>query len=139
MYLTIMPFYLPFNLEFIGGGDVWEMVSCMSDGSILLANGVSELTVEHNNIGLEYLPILRPMRELDHSSLLKEIDKEFEHLLANPVCGDSENVLCFENQELGISAGVMAFIKMLEKHFDLFGMIKNKKAVDYYSIYPSHL
>jgi hypothetical protein len=136
--------YLPFKLEFFGGGDRWTMYSSSIDGCVLLKNGLHDLVVHGANVGGEYKPILKPMDRLnEHSetydgSFWTEIEEEFAPPTTDLKYGFSKHgmYLSFENKSLGIhrAAEFEVWQRLIENHFDVFGLIGKGFAVDYYCI-----
>lgn len=116
--------YLPYNLEFIGGGDRWIMYSASKDGAVLLKNGLHNLVVHEENIGEEYAAILKPMEKFN-------IDEQERCALD---CSAPTNGEPFPQ----ITVYARHIDWFCQNHYDIFGLIDAGLAVDYYSVpcYP---
>jgi len=108
--------YLPHSLQFYGGGDIWTMYSANLAGAVLLKNGLHDLVISEGNIGREYSPMLRSMSDfglLEDAACMMEINK-------SPVNGP--------NPEITLWARKIDWL--LKNHYDIFGLIAAKKAIN---------
>lgn len=108
--------YLPYNLQFYGGGTVWTMYSINVNGSVLLKNGVHDLVVHEFNIGDEYVPLLRNLSDFG----------TFEE----SICDEEVNYLPIYGSDSEITKWARKIDWLLKNHYDIFGLIDAKKALD---------
>lgn len=101
--------YLPFDLQFEGGGDIWTLYSMSKNGAVVLKNGLHTIVVNETNVGTEYRPILRPLSDMN----------------------ESEREIFFQHDDSLVSGirSVVRFIGwLLENHFDVYRLIESGQA-----------
>lgn len=125
--------YLPHKVEFSGGGDRWTLYSVGADGDIVLKNGLHTQVVNHSGVGVEYLPILKPLSRFRDNEMRTSVQRVSDDL--NCIRDENEFVnwyLAKDNPFLHQSDSVKEY--MLKNHYDIFGLIGFGLAVDYYSV-----
>lgn len=137
--VTILSQYLPFKLQFEGGGDIWTLYSVGADGDIVLKNGLHTQVVNSSVVGVEYKPILSPISKLPNSEV--GIDGEgfyspCEVLSYYDNCFSKERfdaVLLSEKIKHGaFSANLTS--RLFEWRFDVFDLIGQGFAVDLFTL-----
>lgn len=98
--------YLPFDLQFEGGGDIWTLISMTKKGDVVLRNGLRTITVDEDNVGTEYKPILRPLSDMTKSEAITYLS------LMN-------NLLW-----KGVDPSVKFTGWLIENHFDVYQLIE---------------
>lgn len=63
--VKILAGYLPYNLQFEGGGDIWTMAGLRTNGDVVLRNGLHTQAIPAEVVGLEYKPMLQKIEGLD--------------------------------------------------------------------------
>ena len=111
--------YLPHEVEFVGGGDRWTLYSLRATGAIVLKNGLHTEPIHQSNVGVEYQPILRPMKSLTRD----EKDLYFS---------ETYGYMSTWKNELNFTAWKLNWF--IQRKFDVFGLIEQGLATDYYSI-----
>lgn len=131
--------YLPFELQFQGGGDIWTLYSVGADGDIVLKNGLHTQVVHASNVGDEYKPILSPIANMPISEIIIDGDKyspceilsQYDNAFSRERFDDE--VLAHKLKHGAFSANLTS--RLFEWHFDVFGLIGEGLAVNYFSIY----
>jgi hypothetical protein len=112
--------YLPYDLKFYGGGDIWTMYSANVAGAVLLKNGYTNLVVSKGDIGDEYAPLLRSLSDFE--------------LYDKVACDIEINNLPIHSPDTKITLWARKIDWLLKNHYDIFGFIASKKAIDINSI-----
>ena len=63
--VKILAGYLPYALDFEGGGDIWRMTGIRNNGDVILRNGLHVEAIDAANVGLEYKPMLNKIEVLN--------------------------------------------------------------------------
>lgn len=140
--LEYISFYYPYDLKMIfkdEGGRVIDLKNFTKskNGKLIIHDGYSWIWLDNGSVD-NYKPILRPL-----SYLTKEITIDGETFIPIEVL---EKLSSQETQllhlELRKTTGKITIpitlLQMLLKwHFDIFGLIAQNKAVDYYKVYKS--
>ena len=111
--------YLPYALNFYGGGDIFTMYSISKDGDVLLKNGLDDVVLHKDNVGGEYAPILRPMSDF---------------LLSDRYICDAAVPSEVHGIHKDITRIAYRIDWLLQNHYDIFGLIDQKKAIDISSL-----
>ncbi len=105
----ILAAYLPFNLTFKGGGDIWNLHSVGIDGDVVLKNHRHTQVIHAENVGVEYAPLLRSFEKLTDAEKY-EFSESFGGFMSTWQNGAKDR---HEKANW-----------FFEKHFDVYGLIK---------------
>lgn len=149
--------YLPYGLKLYGASDIWVMRS-LGIEEVCISNGRHTQTLSYDDCFTNYSPILRPLsdltKEIEHNGekfvpmkKLKTGGTNNDSVYTvedwngtNYVCCDSENHELRFSEKTGFDRrynyetrqiyAYDLFQKLLEWHFDVFGLIEKGEAID---------
>lgn len=109
--------YLAYDLEFYGGSDIWKMIGLAYDGAVVLDNGLRRMIIEPEQVGVEYVPILRHFNSWCNIDDIKQTTEVGKRLIG------SNNVI------FALQSTMDANFYFKHK-FDVFGLIEKNLAED---------
>lgn len=123
----ILAGYLPYELQFSGGSDIWTMIGLANNGDVVLKNGLYAQAIDAANVGLEYKPMLKPFTEFDVKEFIDERHREMSeaiHQFIDYLESDVSNIYS------AILAAPFVLIEFChKKHYDIYDLIGQGLAV----------